>query len=412
MRLIDVLELDRAAGRRRWIYFTILVSFTLVLTAVTWVRLGQDDFNKWLDFQYFYVVGKLVWLGRLEDAYYSVKFEQIVRQLGDDAFLPWTYPPQFALIIAPITALPLASSYLLFMTTSLAAYLLVLSRLNQPKLAAVLFFVFPAILMNAKIGQNGFLTGALIGWACVLLVQGRWCAGLPLGLLVIKPHVAVSLAIYALAMRQWKAIAVAVVTVIFSCAVATFIFGPAIWLAFLNGVREASLFLEHQIYPFFSMVSFFAALCSFGVPAPVAIFGQGLLAFSVLGSIVFAVQKLPSRQALGLSVVATLLISPYANSYDAVILAVGFAVILPDLMRLGSVTERLTIYLATMLSSGYALIASAASHGEVQGLARFSPSGFGFVLVYVLCLRILLRSTTQGAKPQNGSEAQDLSAPA
>ena len=73
----------------------------------------------------------------------------------------------------------------------------------------VLIVTFPALVITIRCGQNGFLTGALIGLGLFYLRKGSSLAGLPLGLMVIKPHLAVAFAVYAIATRRWKTATVA-----------------------------------------------------------------------------------------------------------------------------------------------------------------------------------------------------------
>ncbi len=396
MRLIDVLELRTADDSRRRLYLNVLVSFICILITITWFDFYQARSSLWLDFQYFYEVGKLVRQGQLQDAYYTLRFEKIVHALGDEGFLPWTYPPQFALIMTTMTGLTVSASYALFMTVSFGAYLLVLNRLNPERMVSALFLIFPSAVINTRIGQNGFLIGALVGWGSLLLIQGRSIAGLPLGFLVIKPHMAASLAMYAFVSRNWSSIITAIVTVTISCIASSIILGLTIWPAFFNGLKEAAIFLEYKTYPLYSMVSLYATLRTLGASSTVAFLAQGLQSICVLASLAFASQRLSPKQTLGLAVVATLLISPYANSYDATIIAAGFALILADIVRLGNETERLILYFTSIFSSGYAFVAIATGGADDYG--RLSPSGLGFLIVYILCFRILLRSETNSRR--------------
>ena len=48
--------------------------------------------------------------------------------------------------------------------------------------------LFPAMAITIGCGQNGFLTGALIGLVCLNVERRQLLAGLALGAMVIKPH--------------------------------------------------------------------------------------------------------------------------------------------------------------------------------------------------------------------------------
>ena len=77
-------------------------------------------------------------------------------------FMPWTYPPQFDLLLAPLAFLPTWAAYALFTGTTLAAYLITLRKLAGEFFPQVLVILFPAVAITIGCGQNGLLTGALI----------------------------------------------------------------------------------------------------------------------------------------------------------------------------------------------------------------------------------------------------------
>ena len=284
--------------------------------------------------------------GEIEQAYHFVTMAQVQMAVsGSQSFMPWTYPPQFDLLVASLALLPLGVAYGLFTAGTLVTYLATLRRIAGESFAVVLIVLFPAIVIMIACGQNGFLTATLIGLTCLGLQRNRALAGLPLGLMIIKPHLAIASAIYTLVTRRWSTALVAIATVVTTSGLATILLGPEVWLAFLGGMREARIFLEHGYYPLFRMISPYAALHSFGFPARIAIAAQVLVAAFSLSVVCLAVyRRLELRQSLGLTAIASLLISPYAYDYDLPIYGVGFALLLPDLVRLGSEFERKVLY--------------------------------------------------------------------
>jgi Glycosyltransferase family 87 len=271
-----------------------------------------------VDFDAFYLVGQMVWRGEIEKAYYFATMAQAQKDFtGSQSFMSWTYPPQFDLLVALLALLPLGVAYSLFTAGTLVAYLMTLRRLGGESFAPVLIVLFPAICITIACGQNGFLTATLIGLTCLGFQRRRALAGLPLGLMIIKPHLAIAFAVYTLVTRRWSTALVAIATVVTTSALATILLGPEVWLAFLGGMREARIFLEHGYYPLFRMISPYAALHSFGFPAMIAIAAQVLVAAFSLSVVCLAVyRRLEFRQSLGLTAIASLLISPYAYDYD------------------------------------------------------------------------------------------------
>ena len=189
---------------------------------------------------------------------------------GVFSFLPWTYPPQYDLLTAPFSFLPRGLAYLTFATATLAAYAWTIRRLAPRSIGDDSDPATPVIVVTLRIGQNGFLSGTLMGLAALGMLSGRACAGIPLGLMIIKPHLAIAFAVHTLFARKWTIAGVAIATILATSLLATVVFGPGVWGAFLGGVQEAGGFLARGLYQNFRMVSAYAMARSFGLPAGVA----------------------------------------------------------------------------------------------------------------------------------------------
>ena len=162
----------------------------------------------------------------------------------------------------------------------MAAYLAILRRLAAESFVPVLIVTFPVLVVEIRSGQNGFVTGALIGLTCLYLKRGSALAGVPLGLMVIKPHLAVAFVIYSVATRRWKTAIVAGGTVAATTIAATLILGMQVWEAFFHSIKQAGFFLSHGYYPLYRMVSFYAVARTLGFPASLAMFVQAVIAVS------------------------------------------------------------------------------------------------------------------------------------
>jgi hypothetical protein len=342
------------------------------------------------DFNVLYIAGQMVWRGDIEDAYHLPTLLRVMRELtGQEAFLPWAYPPPFNLVMALVAPLPIGLAFLIFMGTTLIAFLLVLRRISGLLFPAVILALFPSLMLTIACGQNGFLTGTLIGLTCLGLLKQRGSAGLPLGLMVIKPHLALGLAAGALMMRRWTCLAVAVGTTLLASGIATLVLGPTIWTAFLKGANEASANLAAGHYPLHRMTSVYAWLRSSGVPATLALLAQSAVAVTALGFVLFAVRKrLPQRQIVGIAVMAGLLMSPYAYDYDLPIYGIGLALLLPDLLERARRHEQALLFGLGWGSSAYGFIIHTLNNG-VAGWHPPSPISLslaGPLLIALLAL--------------------------
>jgi hypothetical protein len=360
--LIQTFELAQSSAAKRALYVrSILFSLTVILIIKTasFFNLGYEGSHRSpSDFDIFYIVGQMVLHGNIEQAYNPATMHQIQETLiGRGLFLPWAYPPQFDLLLAPLALLPLGVAYGLFTAGTLVIYLAITKLIAGECFALLWLALFPVIAITTASGQNGFLTGTLIGLTCLGMQTRNSLAGLPLGLLIIKPHLGIAFAVYALVTRRWGVVLVAATTVAATSAIATLILGPQVWPAFFRSLQGISLSLEHGEYPFFRMISFFATLRTFGLSAGVAIAGQLVSAAFALSVMCLGVRRgFETRQSLGLTAIATLLISPYSWDYDLPILGIGIALLLPTLMRLGSGREKVAIFGLTLFTSMYSLV--------------------------------------------------------
>lgn len=405
--LAETLEAVQSSPSRRTAYvrFVLVALAAITLFKTFWfARWGGWTDRELADFDAFHIVALHVWRGDLVQVYH---FESLLKMQmeaagGATGFMPWTYPPQYDLLVAPFAFLPLGVGYLLFTAGTLALYLVTLRAMAGRNFAQVLVILFPALAITIGCGQNGFLTGALIGLVCLNVERRQWLAGLALGAMVIKPHLAIAVGLYLLATRRWIVLGTAAAVVLASSLLCTLLFGWQIWTAWLGAIRESAIFLEQGFYPLFRMISAYAALYKAGLPASVAVWGQAAVAgVALLAVLLGAARNVSPQFALGVSVMVSVMISPYAYDYDLPMLGIGLALILPDLTKLTRPRERSAIYSLILLAGAYGLLQSgrlAVQFGQkVDPDQHFAPAigGFALMALLVLLLPLLLR----GARP-------------
>jgi hypothetical protein len=150
------------------------------------------------------------------------------------------------------------------------------------------------------------------------------------------------------------------------------------------------------------MVSVYAVIRSLGLPAPIASTAQILIAILALGMVVLATRRFSPRQALGVTAIATLLISPYAYDYDLSILGIGLGLLLADLVSLGTDRERLALYASSLFIGIFSIvqtvIASKTDPDKVIGESiHLSLGGLAVVVILALTWHILLRGQERRA---------------
>jgi len=413
---VTTLELAQSSAPKRTMYLRIIfaaLAALLILKTRWFSRLWLSEPRPLVDFDAFHIAAQRVWLGDIDQVYRFEKLAQMQKEIanGDFNFLPFAYPPQFDLLVAPLAFLPVGTAYFLFMAATLGFYLVVLRLIAGSYFALMLLLLLPALIITIACGQNGFLTGGLIGLVCLTIHSRQVVAGLALGMMVIKPHLAVAFALYSLLKRRWIAALTAGAVVLASSALSTILFGPQIWPTFFGAVRDSGIYLERGFFPLFRMISPYAVLRAAGLPSWTAFLGQAVVAVLGLAVIVFAVFRgFPRRWSLGLTAIVSVLISPYAYDYDLPILGIGIALLLPDLVRLASERERATIYGLIMLTGFYGMLQSFRMEYQYGSNAPsvdptkdtvLAIGGIAVVVLLGLIFRILLRNaggrkTTEG----------------
>lgn len=336
------------------------LAMLLTLAAISYHRASQSGGGVFVDFHAFHVAGSLALEGHAADAYRMATMEAAQQRMtGTTAFMPWTYPPPFTLFVAGLASLPLGLSYALFAGLTLTSFVLVLRRIAGDHLPGVLLAMAPVLALGVMTGQNGFLTGALTGWFLTAFLARKPGAGLPLGLMVIKPHLAAGIALLTLAERRGRVIMVAAAVVAAALIVPTLVFGPAIWTAFADGVRESGAFLADGRYPMFRMTSLYAFALSLGLPAGAALLVQALGACAAIGLLLLAWRNRLSPHRLAASAcAASLFVSPYCYDYDLCLLGLAIAFILPDLLARTRAWEQVALLTLCWAATGYGFAAS------------------------------------------------------
>ena len=172
-----------------------IVGLILVRAALAglWFRPPQDG-KGMVDFAEFWGAGRMVLHGRAADAYEWVRLRaEISRGLGAQPYgsLPFRYPPPMLVLLAPLGALPYAAAFEAWTALALVAYLLAVRGVSRHWTALAPALAAPGVLATLTIGQNGLFTAALLGGGLALLDRRPLAAGALLGVLCVKPQLAV-----------------------------------------------------------------------------------------------------------------------------------------------------------------------------------------------------------------------------
>jgi hypothetical protein len=188
------------------------------------------------DYASFYAAGALANAGRPAAAYDCPSLQQAEEQ-ATQAGVDHQYffnPPTFLLIMAPFARLPYMVSFCLFEVATLIAWLALGTRVAGGGRAATLaLLAVPSLWWALGLGQNSFLSAALMAAGTLALPARPLLAGVAFGALCYKPHLGLMIPVALVAGRQWRAVASAAATVGGATAATVLLYGTGTWRAFL-----------------------------------------------------------------------------------------------------------------------------------------------------------------------------------
>ncbi|MGE0598650.1 MAG: glycosyltransferase family 87 protein [Dehalococcoidia bacterium] len=282
------------------------------------------------DFVVFWSAANIASRGHPEDVFDLETIHAEERKtVPDSGAYPWYYPPPFLLIVRPFAALPYWLALLAWSAIGLGA-LGSAAYFCGGRTVGAIGLPLMAIVTNLGFGQNGWLTGAILGFGLTLVSSRPFTAGLVLGLLSYKPHFAPLAVLALLVMRNWRALAGVATSGVAFAATSAVVFGVGVWQEFLaNGSQAAEALYSPGAWE--KMPGVVSALMLAGAPKIVAQGGQAAWTLGLAAAVVWLVRSEASPRVRNAGiVVASLAASPYIFVYDLAALAVVYAWLLSD----------------------------------------------------------------------------------
>jgi arabinofuranan 3-O-arabinosyltransferase len=186
------------------------------------------------------------------------------------------------------------------------------------------------VFSNVLVGQNGFLTAALVGGTLYLLPVRPVLAGICLGFLTYKPQYGFLFPIVLIAAQRWTTFVSAAITAVALAAISALAFGIESWQAFFHWLPHFSqAFLVEGKATWWKLQSLYSLVRYLGGGESLAWAFQWVLTAAVAVVLVL-MWRSPVRYSLKAAALAvgTLLTTPYLFMYDIMVLAiaVGFLV--------------------------------------------------------------------------------------
>jgi hypothetical protein len=294
---------------------------------ILWVALSLPDLVDLrgkpigYDFMAFWSAARLTLAGRPETAFDGAAIAAVQHAAVPflpNIWFPWHYPPTFLLVVAPLGLLPYPAALAAFVLSTVGLWAALVRQILPDRRAWIVAAATPAGLITLLDGQNALLTAALAGFALLWLDRRPLAAGILIGLLAIKPHLAVLFPLALFAEGRWRSIAAAAATVLALVAASLVAFGWADWDAFLHHLPLTMAMGEEGAVPWSTMPSPYVFALSLGAPAAVADALQGAVALFAAGSVWWVWrQRGAAFEAKAATLMAgSLLVSPYLFYYD------------------------------------------------------------------------------------------------
>ena len=272
------------------------------------------------DFQMFATAGSLA-LRDQPGRDYSKNPAQAINARFGHAPSPWLYPPPAFLITPLATIGGFRVGFAIWTLCLLALAMLVLRWAGVAWVPIAVGLASPASMWSLNLGQFAFCTGALFFASLLTLDRAPLRAGVVIGALIIKPQTALISPFILLANRHYRAFAAATATAMALAAITTLIFGWPIWRDFLaagTASQRTILFAPFPRYGEIWGVSIFWMLRSFSLPVPISLAGQALGAMGAIfwGAKLWRDPQIDPLNRAAITICLTLLITPYAYTYD------------------------------------------------------------------------------------------------
>ena len=236
------------------------------------------------------------------------------------SYYGWHYPPMFLFAAASLATLPYLAAWAVWMAMTLPAYVGVVRAIIGERIGIVLALGFPGVLWNLSVGQNGFLTAALMGGTLIFIERRPLQFGLLCPLVLLLD-------------RRWQVLVAASITAAAVAAASVLAFGVQSWEAFFAWmpVTSHAVFAEGRA-GLMKLQSLLGVVRWLGGDMTAAWAAQAIL---IAGAAILSAwlwrQRVRYEIKAAALAAAAMLATPYLYIYDFPVLAIPLAF----LMRMG-----------------------------------------------------------------------------
>lgn len=309
------------------------MAITLALIFGWWMllcfRRGGYDLNDDLigaDFSSFWAASLQALAGRAAEVYVPELHQLAERPYLRNGYEAFFYSPAYLVACLPLALASYFASLLIFISATGALFISVIWRTLRSPWCLAAILSFPPFYLNILAGQNAFLTAAILGWGLTTINHRPDLAGLILGLMVMKPHLALGIPVALIVTRRWRTLAWAAASSVCLVVLSYVLFGWETWLGFFNVSHSARETLENGAVSYWKMQSAFAVARILGADVATAYVLHGIVAICALCALVWALRRpISAASERSIVVLACLLITPFSLTYDMLLLALPLA---------------------------------------------------------------------------------------
>ena len=309
-------------------YLIVGVKYNLLVAGPGFMNLAGNGAGS--DFIAFYAAAKQAAAGAAAGVYDVAQLHALeVSLLGADAGVyPWSYPPPYLLVVAPLALLPFVPALWTWLIATTGALILAVRQAAPHLITPVLVVIFPGVMQNLFAGQNGALSAALIAGGLVSLAGRPALAGFFFGMMIYKPHIALLLPLCLIAGKHFRALAWMVATAAALVLASLAAFGLEPWYLFIEQMPKSleynaklALFGPWQRDP-----TVFIAVMKATDNFSWALAAQGISTVCAVAACAWVWIRNQGLAARALALAAAIpLATPHAFDYDMAILVVPFA---------------------------------------------------------------------------------------
>jgi hypothetical protein len=313
-----------------FVLFVINVSYYPAAYFSHWWIYDPDGLGIPTDFVNVWAAGRLVLDGHPAQAYdWDIQKQVELALLRQDfpGYFAWHYPPPFLFVASLLAQLPYSAAFITWVSVSFVPYLAMMRAIVGRSFGLMLAIAFPMAFNNTLVGQNGFLTAALIGGTLYLMPARPILSGICLGLLSYKPQYGLLFPLVLIAASQWTVFFTAGVTAVVMAFASWLAFGTESWQAFFHWVPMFSqAFLTEGKATWWKLQSLFSLVRYFGGTEQLAWAFQWVLTASVAVALVLMWRSRVKYSVKAAALASgTLLTTPYLFMYDMMVLAIPVA---------------------------------------------------------------------------------------